>query len=90
MARGQVRRVTMLAALLVAALERPAVADPMPSVSPSPEQLPPFVVVMGPNVRGKALAVVADGTDRDKGEPCAVAQRAAAPVAVLAFCRSVD
>jgi hypothetical protein len=53
------------------------------------EGLPPFVVVVAPNVRGKALAVVADGTDRDKGEPCAVAQRAAAPAPVLTFCRSV-
>ncbi len=49
----------------------------------------PFVVVIGPNIGGKPMAVVADGTDRDKGEPCSVAQRSAAPEPVLAFCRSV-
>jgi hypothetical protein len=48
----------------------------------------PFVVVLGPNIRGKVLAVVADGTDRDKGEPCAVAARSAAPEAIMGFCRS--
>ena len=53
------------------------------------EGAPPFVVVLAPNMRGRDHAVVADGTDRDKGEPCAVAQRAAAPAPVLAFCRSV-
>jgi hypothetical protein len=49
---------------------------------------PPFVVVVGPNIRGKALSVVADGTDRDKGEPCGVAARSGAPEAIVGFCRS--
>jgi hypothetical protein len=51
---------------------------------------PAFVVVLGPNIRGKALAVVADGTDRDKGDPCSVAARSTAPEPVLKFCRASD
>jgi hypothetical protein len=51
---------------------------------------PPFVVVVGPNIGGKKLSVVADGTDRDKGGPCDVAARSKAPAPVLSFCRSAQ